>query len=351
MTSRLALILGVLSLIAAQLLASKAIAPLRRDVMPTSEAYSALTPGEFAGTLMLGGFRGLACDLLWLRADAAQEQGRYYESLALFQTISRVQPRFEQVWTYMSWNMAYNLVHEVEDPDAKWSWFLAGIHSNVRGCERNPASLRLLVHLASMFQQRGDRFHHRIAAQEWAPLVNPVVERVNARVGPDRRLTPLPSGAGISNYRIASLLYRASGRLAEAIGAQQPPMARRMVPLTIECDGNQQRNGGHHREAVRTWIESMIVWQEVKAQYDAMPFVVDGYSERIDGIDSYERNEGRLRRKAAQLAALLHDDPQLANALAAAILARRFDEALALLSRPGWHDTASRGHVRWLDEN
>jgi hypothetical protein len=350
MRSRTHIAIGLAALIAAQILASGVLSPLRRDLTPASEAYGALTPGEFAGTLMLGGFRGLACDLLWMRADAAQEHGRYYESLALFQTISRVQPRFEHVWTYMSWNMAYNLVHEVEDEDAKWSWYLAGVQANVRGCERNPGSVRLLSHLASLFQQRGDRFHERIAEQAWAPSLDPLIDAVNQRIPAERRLPRLAAGSGAGNYRIAAGIYRASVRLAEATGYEQSQIARRMIPLCIECDGNQSRNRGRHLEALRTYIESLDHWQEVRAYYEAMPPVSEGFDQRSFGIESYERNEGRLRRKAAQLARLFTDDPAASAAVAQAIIERRFTDASSLLARPGWRQTATRGHIRWLDE-
>jgi len=46
------------------------------------EAFVELQPGEFAGTLLLGGLRGLVGDLLWMRAVRAKEDGRFYEDLA-----------------------------------------------------------------------------------------------------------------------------------------------------------------------------------------------------------------------------------------------------------------------------
>ncbi|MFM2089826.1 MAG: hypothetical protein RLZZ127_315, partial [Planctomycetota bacterium] len=50
-------------------------------------------PGEVAGTQLLGGFRGLACDLLWMRAMQARDTRRTYESVALAGAITRIQPR------------------------------------------------------------------------------------------------------------------------------------------------------------------------------------------------------------------------------------------------------------------
>ena len=120
-----------------------------------TEVYAELEPGEFAGTLMLGGMRGLVADLFWLRAIEAKEEGRYYESVALFQLLSRLQPQFEQVWEFLSHDLAYNIPRNMPTQDEKYAWFVAGIEANARGCGRNPRSSRLMRHLAWMLFHRG----------------------------------------------------------------------------------------------------------------------------------------------------------------------------------------------------
>lgn len=355
MRSRTCVIAGIACLVAAQLLASLPLSRARQDLVPNHEIYEALTPGEFAGTLMLGGFRGLACDLLWIRADNAKEQGHYYESLALFQAISRIQPRFEQIWTFMSWDMAYNIGHEVEDEDTKWTWMLAGLQTNVRGCMRNPGSERVLRHLAWMFNHRGDLFSQRIQATAWAPLLAPVIDSVNRELPEVKRVPPFPTGpgadgAGLSNFRISAIIYRAAVALAEARGADQSQFVRRMVPLAIESDGNLSRNGGHHLAALRIWLEALDAWQEVRAYYDTLKGGDEDTTRREFGIDSYERNEGHLRRKVAELGRQLAPDAAAGDRFAEAVLARRFTESRGLLELPGWLASARHGHIRWLDE-
>src|SRR4051812_40995971 len=240
--SRVHLAIGVACLVAAQLLASGPLKAKRQEQEPVRGAYEALTPGEFAGTLLLGGFRGLACDLLWIRADESKEHGRYYESLALYRTITRIQPRFEQVWTYLAWDMAYNIGHEVEDEDSKWTWMMAGLDAATRGCLRNPQSERLLRHLAWMLNHRGDLFHGEIERTAWAPLLQPVIDQVNRQLPPGKRLAPVPTGTGISNFRLAAITYRACVALADERHIEQAHTTPCMVPLAIESDGNLQRN-------------------------------------------------------------------------------------------------------------
>ncbi len=62
-----------------------------------------------AATALFSGFRGLAADLLWLRADAYWHHGQWQRLLPIYELITLVQPRFMLVWSIASWHMAYNL--------------------------------------------------------------------------------------------------------------------------------------------------------------------------------------------------------------------------------------------------
>ncbi len=351
MQPRTCLVAGIVCLVAAQLTASFLCAPQRSAITPNREVYESLTPGEFAGTLMLGGFRGLACDLLWLRAESAKQEGRFYESVALFEAISRIQPRFEQPWQYMAWDLAYNLSHEVEDRDAKWSWVTAGIETNVRGVQRNPQSKLLLRHLAWMFHHKGDLFHDKIQATAWADLLNPLLAEVNARVKPAFQVPLLPPGKDLTNFTISARLYQAC--IAQADGALAGPQplgaqfVRRLVPLALEAEGNIRRNHGQHLVALRSYLASLKAWQEVATWANGPS---QGGNQQQVARDSYERNEGRLRRKAAEYCSDLAPDQDVATRAAAAIEARRWDEVERELAKSGWKPVAANSRIRWLDE-
>lgn len=353
MRSRTLVVLGIASLLAAQAVASFVCSPQRAEMTPNKDVYEALTPGEFAGTLMLGGFRGLACDLLWLRADSAKESGRFYESVALFQAISRIQPRFEQPWQFMSWDLAYNLSHEVEDRDAKWSWIIAGIETNIQGFMRNPQSEKLLRHLSWMFHHKGDLFHDKILAIDWAPRLNQVIDEVNRQVKPEFRIPEFPAGAGRSNFAISSRLYQCCIALTDhridGKGWLSAQFVRRMVPLAVEADANLIRNQGRHLDALKRYIDALQAWEPVVAWSTAKG--EDGQtSQRKISMDSFDRNEGRLRRKAAQYCYDLAPDPATAQQTADAIIARRWGDAQQQLAKSGWKTAAANSRITWLDE-
>lgn len=350
MTPRLALILGLACLIAAQCLASFVLTPLRGGLVANRDVFGALKPGEFAGTLMLGGFRGLACDLLWLRAQRAKDEGRFYESVALAGSITRIQPRFEQIWEYLAWDMAYNLAAEVDDPAAKWAWFISGVETNAEGCLRNPQGERLVRHLAWMFHHKGDDFRERIAGTSWARLVNPVLERLNDRLPVERRLTLLPTEPGIGNYGISARLYTAAERAAEVNGLKLPPFVRRMVPLAIERDGNQRRNRGEHLAALRSYLEALVSWQVALAWSAVPPADENMLEDQRINRDIFEHNDGRLRRKVALLAERLAPDAAATARLLAEVENKRWDAAEKELASSGWKSAVGRARVRWLDE-
>ncbi len=131
---------------------------LREDIIPTKNVYLSLTPGEFAGTLMLGGFRGLAVDLLWIRAEHLKLEKRFFELVAISDMIMRLQPHDRMVWEYNAWNRAYNISYEITEPEEKWKWIKSGIELNMRGIERMPESWKLKHHLGWMFFQKGADF-------------------------------------------------------------------------------------------------------------------------------------------------------------------------------------------------
>lgn len=340
-----ALAVGIALLVAAQAVAL--LAAPRRET-------AALPPGEFAGTLMLGGFRGLACDLLWLRAVSAKEAGRFYESVALAEAITRVQPRFSDVWQHLAHDLAYNIAHEADGQDGKWTWFVAGVRANARGVDRNPGVEKLVRHLAWLFHHKGDLFHERIEAEDWSGLINPLLAEVRARTG-DQRVRDLPRGPGSTNFAISNHLYVASVALGDWDQAhgkgRLPAFVRRMVAHTMDADANLARNRGQHLAGLRLWMDAGEAWAQVQAWIDTPAENDAGANARRSTTEVVQRVEGRLRRKSAAMARLLAPDEAAGEAVATAIAARRWDEARRLLAGPGWKPVSTAvGRIRWLDE-
>lgn len=78
-------------------------------------------------TVALGGFRGLAIDLLWTRVNMLQDDGDYVEIAQLSDWITRLNPLLPAVWDFHSFNMAYNISAMSPSPQDRWRWISSGI--------------------------------------------------------------------------------------------------------------------------------------------------------------------------------------------------------------------------------
>ncbi len=97
----------------------------QRDLPAELPAFS--TTATPAVNLLLGGFRGILADWLWLRVVFLQDQGRYLELVQLAEWITALQPQFPDVWILQSWNLAYNVSVLMPSPVERWRWIEHGI--------------------------------------------------------------------------------------------------------------------------------------------------------------------------------------------------------------------------------
>ena len=83
---------------------------IRRDVGLTRlEPLENAPPMLAFSTVALGGFRGIIANLLWMRANRLQVDGKYFELVQLSDWITKLQPNFTHVWKHLAWNMSYNI--------------------------------------------------------------------------------------------------------------------------------------------------------------------------------------------------------------------------------------------------
>jgi hypothetical protein len=87
-----------------------------------------IPPSLILATAATGAFRGLAVDVLWMRADKLKEEGQFFDARELAELITILQPRFASVWEFHAWNMAYNISVAIPatKPDQRWRWVRNG---------------------------------------------------------------------------------------------------------------------------------------------------------------------------------------------------------------------------------
>jgi hypothetical protein len=106
-------------------------------------------------TQVLGAFRGLIANALWLRAMELQENDRFFEMVQLSDWITKLQPHVSMVWAVVAWNMSYNISIKFSDPPDRWRWVQWGIELlRDEALKYNPHEVMLYRELAWHFQHK-----------------------------------------------------------------------------------------------------------------------------------------------------------------------------------------------------
>ena len=99
----------------------------------------------------LGGFRGLAAEAIWFRADRLWDEGRYGELAQLASWLTFLEPHTAEIWSYASWNLAYNVSVAMPTPADRWRWVKAGLRLLLDdGLRLNPSDPQIYKSLSDM---------------------------------------------------------------------------------------------------------------------------------------------------------------------------------------------------------
>lgn len=146
----------------------------RHDLTYTDRAEDG-APLEVSLGVAMGAFRGIFVNVLWLRATNAKEEGRFYESIELARSITRLQPRLPRVWTFHAWNLSYNISVTTHTPEERWTWVKAGIDLlRKEGLRTNPTNMHIhkelawmILHKVGGYTDDANQHYKREWAFEW----------------------------------------------------------------------------------------------------------------------------------------------------------------------------------------
>ena len=117
-----------------------------------SRSVAAPSPAAEMIVAGLGGFRGIASEVVWFRADRLQDEGRYSEMAQLATILTSLEPHTPEVWAYAAWNLAYNISVMMPTAEDRWRWVEAGLKLlRDDGLRLNPASPELHREIAWLF--------------------------------------------------------------------------------------------------------------------------------------------------------------------------------------------------------
>jgi len=127
----------------------------------------------------IGAIRPIVADYLWIKLSRMKEKGQFYEASSLASWITKLQPRFPEVWGFHGHNLAYNISVLTNTPAERWSLVNRGIDLvRNQGLRYNPNDLALNKELAFWFSHKiegvSDDAHlhyKREFAREWHLLL------------------------------------------------------------------------------------------------------------------------------------------------------------------------------------
>lgn len=237
--------LAVIGAIACIALAAQLQEPInrqRRDLQLVlhSDIYKELPP-KYAWVSAAGAtFRGLAADILWIRAEHLKQEGKYYEAHQLARWICTLQPRFATVWSFQAWNMSYNISVAMHTGRERWQWVYNGIRLlRDEGIPNNPRVIPLYHQLAwTWFHKVGDRADdfHWFFKRTWASTMETLLGK--PPVG-------LSNAATIDWFRPVA---EAPGSLAELIAGHPgvEALVDELGDLGIDVTAGTAVNRVHH---------------------------------------------------------------------------------------------------------
>lgn len=115
------------------------------------------TPAVIAA---MGGFRTLAADLLWLKAEHVWHGGNWWALLPIMDTITKLDPHFLMAWRVYGWHCAYNLAIESTTIVDRRYWLQKGLDVLEQGVQANPKSWEIYFELGWTYYDRA-REHYR----------------------------------------------------------------------------------------------------------------------------------------------------------------------------------------------
>jgi hypothetical protein len=194
-TSALAAVVGAGSLLP-RIVAESDAAKLRYTDVSVEGAPPIVAVGA-----AIGAVRGLVVDYLWIRLQQMRELGQFYDARRLADLITKLQPRFGEVWAFHGHNLAYNLSVMMSTPEERWRLVSAGIDLvRNKGIRYNPNDLILYKELGWWFAHKVDGlsddahlFYKRELAKEWHFLLGEPPATAEERAAWMQRVADAPA--------------------------------------------------------------------------------------------------------------------------------------------------------------
>lgn len=142
---------------------------------------------QLMAVALLGGFRGVVCDMIWIQAHGSWERQEWFKMKQYFTMVTTLQPMSVLYWETSAWHMGWNISYSVsQDPkepragkreDARRQWIKEARRFLDKGIENIPERHDLYFHMGWLIMQKQDYLDadpkdgyagkHFVEAAEW----------------------------------------------------------------------------------------------------------------------------------------------------------------------------------------
>ena len=166
----------------------------------------------------MGTFRALAIDMGFMRLERLKNEDKFFELMQLSSWLCKLAPRYPSIWSFASWNQAYNISVTQYSPEARWKWVNNGIRLlRDEGIQYNPKSIGLYKELAWTYWHKVGDFtddHHwsykkELAVEMERVLGSPVIALTEAEtIDAFRKIAEAPADlkAFLQQQEVASFV-------------------------------------------------------------------------------------------------------------------------------------------------
>lgn len=156
-----------------------------------------IDPGSETMKLASLGLRGLAVNLLWMKAIQAKEEKEWDTFASTLNSLVKIQPNFIRVWEYQGHNLSYNVAVEFDDYEQRYHWIKKGIDFLTEGIAYNRRDHRIIDNLGmfcgNKFGTADERIQYRalfrnddVFHDRMSQFVD--IDKINTPYGPDHWL-------------------------------------------------------------------------------------------------------------------------------------------------------------------
>src|ERR1043166_1582032 len=121
---------------------------------------------QLSAVAILGGFRGVVCDFVWIAAHGSWERQEWFKMKQYFNLVTALQPMSTLYWETSAWHMGWNISYAVsQDPRepraakrelARRQWIEEGRKFLEEGIKNIPEKYDLYFHLGWLIMQKQD---------------------------------------------------------------------------------------------------------------------------------------------------------------------------------------------------